>query len=104
MAYFKRILKKDPIYNNPHLNPAIYGSALDLRMRSPSYSGTDSNKYLKSEQATVKRKISIEKMSSDQYNSPFMIKANIPPVPYDKQHVYPQTPLLVKNHTENPHE
>lgn len=41
-------------------------------------------------------------MASDQFNSPFMIKPNLPPAPFDKQtHVYPQTPLLTKNNTDH---
>jgi len=48
MPYFKRLLKKEQIYNVLQVNPAVHGSAMDLRMRSPSYSGSDMNKYLKS--------------------------------------------------------
>ena len=48
MPYFKRLLKKEPIYNALQVNPAVHGSAMDLRMRSPSYSGGEKNKYLKS--------------------------------------------------------
>lgn len=71
-------------------------------MRSPSYSGADSSKILRSEQPVVKRKISIEKMPSDKYNSPLVIKPNLPLAPHEKQtHVYPQTPLLAKNYTDH---
>ena len=59
----KKLFKKEQI-NIPHLNPGVHGSAYDLRMRSPSYNGTESNKFLKSEQIQVKRKVSIEKMGS----------------------------------------
>ena len=87
MPYFKKIFKKDPASYALQANHGIHGSAYDLRMRSPSYNGTEnnsSNKYLKSEQIAQKRKISVEKSSSDQYTSPFILRPNMPPTPYDK--------------------
>jgi len=51
-------LGKDPNYPNLHINTGIYSSALELRLRSPSYNG-DNNKFLKSEQVPLKRKISV---------------------------------------------
>ena len=42
MPYFRRIFNKDQIFNSLPLNPIIhgnYGSALELRLRSPSYNG-----------------------------------------------------------------
>lgn len=59
LPYFKRILKRESNNYPPHLNPNIHGSAYDLRMRSPSFSGGDSSKHLRSEQPAMKRKISI---------------------------------------------
>lgn len=53
LPYFQRIAKKEP-YNQNN----IHGSAYDLRVRAPSYNG-DSQKFLKSDQAQNKRKISI---------------------------------------------
>jgi len=46
LPYFKRILKKEPIYNQYH-TPGVHGSSYDLRLRSPSYNG-DNSKFLKS--------------------------------------------------------
>lgn len=67
------------------MNPGIHGSAMDLRMRSPSYSGGDHGKFLKSEQVPMKRKVSIEKTPQpEQYTSPFVMKANLPPTNHNK--------------------
>lgn len=91
------MFKKDLNLNPFHLNPGIHGSANDLRLRSPSYSGDNSSKFLKSEQIQHKRKISIEKTPSEQYTSPFIVKPNIPTGPYEKSpsqgysNNYPQT-------------
>ena len=48
LPYFKRISKKETAYNQLHVNTGVHGSAYDLRMRSPSYSGDNSAKFLKS--------------------------------------------------------
>ena len=93
MPYFKRLLKREPIYNTLHLNtnPGIHGSAYDLRMRSPSYNAGDgNNKIMKSEQVAHKRKVSVEKSSEEHCTSPFLLQtannpSSIPPLsPYEK--------------------
>ena len=107
LPYFKRLMKKEPIYNTLQINPGIHGSAYDLRMRSPSYNGNDNNsKVLKSEQINHKRKISVEK-SNDQFTSPFLLQTannNIPPSPaYDKHKPsYSPSPQVGKNALDVP--
>lgn len=85
------------------MNPAIHGSAMDLRMRSPSYNGNDHNKFLKSEQVPIKRKISIEKTAgqSEQYTTPFVMKPNLPPTNHDKG---PGYHMPSKNALDVPHD
>jgi hypothetical protein len=103
LPYFKRLLKKEPMYNALQANQNIHGSAYDLRMRSPSYNGNE-NKYLKSEQVAVKRKISIEKTATtDQYTSPFVVRPNMPPPsPYDKSPTQYPSPHIGKNALDVP--
>jgi len=60
LPYFRRIQGKDPFKLALPLNTASYGSAFDLRLRSPSYADP---KMLKSEQAVMRRKISADKPS-----------------------------------------
>lgn len=76
-AYFRRILNKDQNTMSLPLNPIIhgnYGSALELRLRSPSYNG---EKMLRSEQQEFKRKVSIEKPITP-FNPSGILKINQP--------------------------
>ena len=57
---------------------------MELRLRSPSYSG-DNSKFLKSEQIQLKRKISVERPPTNPFNPPQQQILKINNIPYDKQ-------------------
>lgn len=99
LSYFKRIMRKEPLYGNLQPAPGIHGSAYDLRMRSPSYNGNEagSNKYLKSEQIPKR----IEKTNSNQYTAPFSLQNNIPPSSSEKIASPTYNPQLPSNNNLN---
>lgn len=85
--------------NYPHLqiNTGIHSSALELRLRSPSYSG-DNNKFLKSEQVPLKRKISAERPPTNPFNPSQQILKINNVTQFDKQAPNPiQNPQTSKN-------
>ena len=58
MPYFRRILGIEKPKIPLQMSPGIHGSALNLRLRSPSYA---EGKMLRSEQPDIPRKISVDK-------------------------------------------
>lgn len=76
LPYFQRLSKKEP-FNHQMQSNNIHGSAYDLRIRAPSYNG-DSSKFLKSQQAQIKRKISAEKPNQPYTSVPQVFRSNLP--------------------------